>query len=72
MFGPLAMGLALGMYVSYCLCQFCLRWVPKANLFFGGIWALNPDMALQYARMRVPSWICTMKNPQSQTLRPGR
>ena len=37
--GPLALGLALGMYISYCLSQFRLRWVANANMFFGGIWA---------------------------------
>ena len=37
--GLLALGLALGMYISCCLCQFHLRRAPNANSFFGEIWA---------------------------------
>ena len=29
------------MYNLRCLCQFCARWVPNANLFVGGILALH-------------------------------
>ena len=32
---------ALVMYISSCLCHFCLRWVHNANVLFGGVWALK-------------------------------
>ena len=35
------LGLVLGMYVSCCLCQFCLSLVANANTVFSGIWALD-------------------------------
>ena len=38
-------GFALGMYISSCLCRFHSRWVPKANPFLGGIWALDSHMS---------------------------
>ena len=38
--GLLALGLALGMYISYFLCRFHLRLVANANPVSGGIWAL--------------------------------
>ena len=38
--GLLALGLALGMYISGFLCQFHLRLVANANAVFSGIWAL--------------------------------
>ena len=28
------------MYISYCLCQFRLRWTPNAKVISSGIWAL--------------------------------
>ena len=37
--GLLELGLALGMYLSCCLCQFQLCWVANANAVFSGIWA---------------------------------
>ena len=37
--GPLALGLALGMYISCFLCWFPLRFVANANPVSGGIWA---------------------------------
>ena len=33
--------LALGMYISYFLCRFHLRWVADANAVFSGIRALG-------------------------------
>ena len=39
--GPLAFGLAVGMYISGFLCQFHLRFVANANGVFSGIWALS-------------------------------
>ena len=37
--GLLALGLALGMYISYFLCRFHLRLVVNANPVSSGIWA---------------------------------
>ena len=37
----MALGLALGMYISYFLCRFHLRLVPNANPISSGIWALH-------------------------------
>ena len=37
--GLLALGLALGMYISYFLCRFHLRLVVNAKPVFSGIWA---------------------------------
>ena len=34
---------AFGMSISCCLFPFCLPWVPNANVFCGGIWALIVD-----------------------------
>ena len=31
--GSSGVGHTLAMYISYCLCQFHLRWVPNANAF---------------------------------------
>ena len=41
--GLLALGLALGMYISYFLCRFHLRLVVNAKPVSSGIWALRID-----------------------------
>ena len=40
MLGLLALGLALGMYISYFLCRFHLRLVVNSKPVSSGIWAL--------------------------------
>ena len=49
MLGPLVLGLPLAMYISCCLCQFCLRWVANANAFFSGIWAIKNCWSASWA-----------------------
>ena len=39
--GYARVGFVLGMYISCCLGQFHLRWVPNVKPFFGGICAID-------------------------------
>ena len=59
--GLLALGLALGMYISCCLCEFRLRWIAKANAAFSGIWALVDIYTRFEIQYMVPSinYVCT-------------
>ena len=69
--GLLALGLALGMYISCCLCQFHLRRAPNANPFFCGIWALgekSPVIQEVETRVFVLRWVIPFPDASSLAL----
>ena len=67
--GLLALGLALGMYISCCLCQFHLRRAPNANWFFSGIWALVSGVgALRVAYMASDLFFKNLEQPVKHML----
>ena len=39
--GYMRVRFVLGMYISSCLCRFCLRWAPNVDVPSSGIWALH-------------------------------
>ena len=53
------------MYISCCLCQFCLRWLANAKANSGGIWALlsvsqanmAPASMINREKTELNSWI---------------
>ena len=57
--GYARVGLALGLYISYCLCQFHLRCITNANqvlglIFMGLLWAVSGRMVLLQSGLRRP------------------